>query len=905
MATNDIALRLLADTSKATKNIESFTKDSTKALQGVEKGFKALKVVAGAAVAVFAGRTLINGISKVTDAASMQEDAVNALNTALKTSGEFSQAASLDMQRFASEIQDTTTYGDELVLSQLSLAKAFGATNEQAKQVVEAATELAAATGKSLDEATRQVSKTLGGFAGELGEVNPAIKALTQEQLKAGEAAKILIEQYGGTAASKLQNFSGIVTSMSNRFGDFLEEIGFLITKNPEVIKAVDAMKELFDELIKSVSDNQQAFSDFVSLLAGGFTQVVQWLTEALPRVIGYMATFAEVLTSINWREVAESAATFAAVWYGSKGLIFAFQNGLPLVASLASKFSLLTVGVLAVAGAVDLLRANWKKLGAAFDSLNMDVMIAKQEKLVETMREGVSIAGFQIQAPNTEGLERAQKRLEMMLKEKKDLDANFAATNWSGGILEQLGKIRDKITGINGAEIDINVPEVDVSAIDIPQAEIDKLKIGIDEKENKKEIPFFKKFISAFVAMMESPLNAWVNLIKGFDEVGTDYLDQVQKVWQRILENFSTVSGTVLEGRKGAEKLVSSGLDVAGSALGVPGLGQALSPFMMGGEAVGDMIDEFAEAIPDIVINIIEGLVTFMDRIVDALITSLIDNGGLQRIVVALVKAAPKIGFAIAFGIVGYLAGKALQAVFERLGFDLGDGLRNAFTGAVNHAMASITGGIRQLFEGLVDSIQKPLDSYLKAYNKVTEAFREAWKLFGETIRKYVVALRQFLDKIRTLPKRLWTALISAFDWFHKIVNYLGDLFDYLSGIVDFMQDTFDWFLDNLFGWAGGLGGGGGGITSALGFKTGGVVYAQNGFTPQGSDNIPVMAKRGERILSVEQNAAFEQMPVLLAQIVMLLQKEQVIKTKAEFNGRTFADIILNLSRRNERLTA
>lgn len=269
------------------------------ALKGFGSALISTKGLVAGLVAALAARGLFGALSAVTEAASIQEDAINSLNTAMKLSGEFSADASKEMQDFASNLQGVSKFGDEAILSQLALAKAFGASNEQAKLIVTAAAELSAATGKSLEEANRQISKTLGGFAGELGEVNPAIKSLTEEQLKAGAAAKILIDQYGGSAASQIQTFSGAVTQTKNTFGDLLEQIGFVITRNPAVIKAINSLNKVFQNLIKFVTENQQAISNFVSkavaLLVRGFGGVISFAAKATGGITGFISALLEL----------------------------------------------------------------------------------------------------------------------------------------------------------------------------------------------------------------------------------------------------------------------------------------------------------------------------------------------------------------------------------------------------------------------------------------------------------------------------------------------------------------------------------------------------------------------------------------------------------------------------------
>jgi len=190
---DNATLVLSVEATEAIKDIAKFSKESTEAGKKSQKSFnkmsKALKsidfkstfLVGAEAIRGFnaVASKLTGSLSSIIDAASTQEDAINSLNTSLALSGEYSEAAALGFQDWASALQAASTAGDEQLLQQAALAKSFGATNEQAKQITEAALELSAATGKSLEEATRQVSKTLGGFAGELGEVNPAIKVLT------------------------------------------------------------------------------------------------------------------------------------------------------------------------------------------------------------------------------------------------------------------------------------------------------------------------------------------------------------------------------------------------------------------------------------------------------------------------------------------------------------------------------------------------------------------------------------------------------------------------------------------------------------------------------------------------------------------------------------------------------
>ncbi|MCH9664411.1 MAG: hypothetical protein K0U41_01005, partial [Gammaproteobacteria bacterium] len=115
-------------------------------------------------------------IGKTIKAASVQEAAVNRLNSSLFQMGDFTEENSKSLQHFASELQAVTRIGDEVTLGQLALAQSMGANVEQSKALVAAAADMSAALGISFESAVRNLSKTLGGVPGRLAELIPEVK---------------------------------------------------------------------------------------------------------------------------------------------------------------------------------------------------------------------------------------------------------------------------------------------------------------------------------------------------------------------------------------------------------------------------------------------------------------------------------------------------------------------------------------------------------------------------------------------------------------------------------------------------------------------------------------------------------------------------------------------------------
>ena len=229
---------------KSGKNFaKGFSKESKKGFDDLER--LALKAI-GVLGTLFAGKEII--------AASIrQQDAVNNLNASLAQIGEFSAATSKDLQAFASQLQSVSTFGDEAILENIAFAQSLGATAEQSKVVAAASADLAAALGIDLQSATRNVAKTLGGYAGELGEVIPELKSLTTEQLQAGEGVKLLADQFAGRAAAQTRTFGGALSQLKNSFGDLLENIGDIVTKSPVLVDIFRFLSQSFANVGTSI----------------------------------------------------------------------------------------------------------------------------------------------------------------------------------------------------------------------------------------------------------------------------------------------------------------------------------------------------------------------------------------------------------------------------------------------------------------------------------------------------------------------------------------------------------------------------------------------------------------------------------------------------------------------------
>lgn len=334
---NDIALQISVEAATALKNLTAFQQQATQSLETIkksvssmeksaasglavfEKGISGLKAFGAAVVGAFAVSAVKDFFAESIAAAAEQEAGLRRLSTAMQLTGEFTQGALDDFSAFADQMEATTKFGDDLVISQLAIAKSFGVSNAGAKDLVKAAADLASATGVDLETAVRQLGATYSGTAGKLEKTVPILKSLTEEQLRNGEAIKLITDRFGGSAQEEVKTFSGAVIQTKNAFEDMQKAIGKTIIENPTVIAAVQAVTKVFRELEGTVSGNEDGIGLFISetvKVVAASVPVITASVGAITQVVGFLAQgFGEAFA-----DVIDVAAAFGETIYNTLG---------------------------------------------------------------------------------------------------------------------------------------------------------------------------------------------------------------------------------------------------------------------------------------------------------------------------------------------------------------------------------------------------------------------------------------------------------------------------------------------------------------------------------------------------------------------------------------------------------
>lgn len=187
-------------------------------------------------------------IKDLNDTALVQIKAEKQLETASKNNPFLNAQNVKQLKNFASELQKIGTVGDEQLLPLMAQLAAAGRTQAEIQEIMSAALDISASGAMSMESAVKNLNKTFSGLSGELGESVPQIKSLTKEQLRNGEAVRIIARQYEGMA-KETAKATGSGIQLSNAVGDLKEQLGMGFTA---IIRPVNV---LFTNLVTKVGN--------------------------------------------------------------------------------------------------------------------------------------------------------------------------------------------------------------------------------------------------------------------------------------------------------------------------------------------------------------------------------------------------------------------------------------------------------------------------------------------------------------------------------------------------------------------------------------------------------------------------------------------------------------------------
>src|SRR3990167_6797673 len=198
---------------KATVTIEADNRASPE-IRKVESALGALSGEVGGAIAKWASfSAAIAGAGlafrEIGQELVGQEQALAPFSSALGVVGARSASAVEGAQAFAESVRRTAGISESTVLELQALAVAYTRNAEGARELTQAALDMAAALGISNEEAVRRLGASLTGNVEAISRFNASLGELSDEALRSGEAIRVIGEQFKGQLSASVDNAAG------------------------------------------------------------------------------------------------------------------------------------------------------------------------------------------------------------------------------------------------------------------------------------------------------------------------------------------------------------------------------------------------------------------------------------------------------------------------------------------------------------------------------------------------------------------------------------------------------------------------------------------------------------------------------------------------------------------------
>jgi len=259
-----------AATKKMDDAIGEFSRNSAKSTSFMQQAFATMTGFLGSQAVLGAFNLAKDAIgalgAQIVDAgkeAAAEEQAFTRMATSLRLSGNYSKEAADGLVDFSNEMEGLAGVGADVIANNLSLLSSLTRLNSEGlKAAQKSAIDLSAALGIDLDTATSMIAKGINGN-------DMAFKKLGITMNLTGDSAKNLTtitstlnDRFGGSAASKMQTFSGALFVVKDAFGDMFKEVAKSVTQNQVVIAIMNKVAEIFSRVSEYMKNNAGTIRD-------------------------------------------------------------------------------------------------------------------------------------------------------------------------------------------------------------------------------------------------------------------------------------------------------------------------------------------------------------------------------------------------------------------------------------------------------------------------------------------------------------------------------------------------------------------------------------------------------------------------------------------------------------------
>jgi len=170
--------------------------------------------------------TFSRTVSSMIKPIEAQEQAETALAQAMIQTGNYTRAAFEELKRYAAQLQQATTFGDEMTLQALAMLEAMTGLDAKAlKPVIKATQDLAAGMKVDLFTAANMVGKAIGSETNALSRWGIQVEGAAKSVARAQSFIKSATEHFGGMAEAMARIDTGKLGQFSNTLGDIKEQL--------------------------------------------------------------------------------------------------------------------------------------------------------------------------------------------------------------------------------------------------------------------------------------------------------------------------------------------------------------------------------------------------------------------------------------------------------------------------------------------------------------------------------------------------------------------------------------------------------------------------------------------------------------------------------------------------------
>ncbi|WP_417832775.1 hypothetical protein [Terasakiella sp.] len=316
----DISIRFSADLKQFSSQMQNAERD----LKKVGSQFKN----AGAALSIGLTAPIVALGVKGVFAFDQQAKALAQVEAGLKSTGNAANKTFAELQKGASDLQNTSLFGDEQILQDVT-AQLLTFTNiagTQFDRTQQAALDLATRLGGDLKSASIQLGKALNDPVANLSALSRSGIQFSEDQKKVinsltksgklAEAQTIILDelekQYGGAAKAAAAAGLGPFKQLGNQIGDLTEDFGKLIVE--ALIPFVNKVKGVVSSL-QSMDDGTKKTIAIVAGLAAALGPLLVTIGFLATNVIpGLITAFAAVKTAFTALTATIAANPFGAI---------------------------------------------------------------------------------------------------------------------------------------------------------------------------------------------------------------------------------------------------------------------------------------------------------------------------------------------------------------------------------------------------------------------------------------------------------------------------------------------------------------------------------------------------------------------------------------------------------------